>query len=144
MRKQIATNFVVIAAAATVIGAAISMASNRESSSVAAPEKVVAQQVQLDTGTNADNDREQPVATSDADRAGRAALKVVGEGRVLDVDRDLEGGATWEVEIVMNDGTMTDVLVDDQFRVLSVGGEQEPGERPDDSREDDRDDDDDD
>jgi len=141
MRKQIATNFVVICAAATVIGAAISTASNRESSSVAAPEKIAAQHVQLDATKAADHDNEQPVPSSDADRAGRAALKAVGEGRVLDVDRDLEGGATWEVEIVMNDGTLADVLLDDQFRVLSIGGEQEPGERSDDSREDDRDDD---
>lgn len=91
------------------------------------PERDAAEppRAQAPAGTS---DDETPVPTADAERASAAALKAVGSGTVLDVDRDIEGGATWEVEIVKADGTRVDVLLDAEFRVLSVGGEQEPGE----------------
>jgi len=78
------------------------------------------------------HDAETPVPGADAERASAAALKAVGGGTVNDVDRDLEGGATWEVEITKPDGSQVDVLLDAQFQVLSVGAEQEPGEISDD------------
>jgi len=166
MRKQTATSLVILGVAATVI-LAMSTANSHETSSMAAPEKTAQSagdqlredRTQSDTMTDyarpkrsarnvstentGDYDNERPVSASDGDRAARAALDEVGEGRVLDVDRDLEGGATWEVEILLGNGTVVDVLLDDRFRVLNVGDEREAGERPDDSREDrdDRDDD---
>lgn len=78
------------------------------------------------------HDAETPVPDADAERASAAALKAVGGGTVNDVDRDGEGGATWEVEIRKPDGSQVDVLLDAQFKVLSVGAEQEPGEISDD------------
>ena len=81
-------------------------------------------------------DYEAPVPAADAERAGRAALEAVGGGTVQDVDRDTEGGATWEVEIIKADGTPVDVLLDAAFKVLSIGGEQETGEGGDDQSDD--------
>jgi len=72
-----------------------------------------------------------PKGSADYERASKAALEATGGGTVQDVDRDSEGGATWEVEVIKTDGTQVDVLLDGQFRVMSVGAEQEPNERPD-------------
>lgn len=81
-------------------------------------------------GSSSD-DREEPVPSSDADRAAEAALRATGGGRVHDVDRDAEGGATWEVEITTREGKEVDVLLDANFRVLSVGDERESNETDD-------------
>lgn len=89
-----------------------------------------------DRSSKGDKDTEKPVDSSDAARAGRAALDAVGGGTVQDVDLDNENGAVWEVEIIREDGTPVDVLVDQNFKVISVGGEQEPNEGADDSNED--------
>jgi hypothetical protein len=84
-----------------------------------------------------DDDYEAPIPASDTERAGKAALEAVGGGTVESVDRDGEAGATWEVEVTKTDGSKVDVLLDAGFRVISVGGEQEPNEGPDDSADDD-------
>jgi len=88
------------------------------------------------------HDSEQPVPTADSDRAAQAALKATGGGTVHDVDRDSEGGSTWEVEITRPDGKAVDALLNQDFRVLSVGDEREANEGRDaDDKTDDRDDD---
>jgi hypothetical protein len=72
-----------------------------------------------------------PKGSADWERASRAALEATGGGTVQDVDRDSEGGATWEVEVIKSDGTHVDVLLDGQFKVMSVSSEQEPNEHSD-------------
>ncbi|HKQ58638.1 MAG TPA: PepSY domain-containing protein [Candidatus Eisenbacteria bacterium] len=99
------------------------------------PRKAAARAAAPSTGAPAP-DVETPVPTADAERAGQAALKAVGSGTVQDVDRDSEGGAVWEVEILKADGTQVDVLLDASFKVLSLGGEQEQGEGDDDQSDD--------
>jgi len=106
---------------------AIDVSAERESNEMRAPDKE----------PNA-ADSEQPITGPEADQAAQAALKAAGGGSVLDVDRDSENGATWEVELVKPDGSHVDVLLDAQFRVIDVGGEQEPYEGADD-QDDDRD-----
>lgn len=81
---------------------------------------------------SADDDREEAVPASDSERAAQAALRATGGGKVQDVDRDAEGDATWEVEITTPEGKNVDVLLDKDFHVLSVGGEQEANEGRDD------------
>ena len=61
----------------------------------------------------------------DYERAGRAAIEAVGGGKVLDVDRENERGAAWEVEVLREDGTEADVLLDAQFRVIHIGEERD-------------------
>jgi len=83
-----------------------------------------------------------PVSAADAERAARAALDAVGGGTVHDVDRDLEGGATWEVELTTTDGRFLEVQLDAAFKVLASGRErdgheghrdtEEPGDQEDD------------
>jgi len=56
----------------------------------------------------------------EAHLAARAAAKAVGGGMLMDVERDSEKGATWEVEFMKLDGTRVNVLLDDKLRVISV------------------------
>lgn len=59
----------------------------------------------------------------DADRAIAAALEATGGGTANAVERDGEGGATFEVEVTRTDGTTVDVRLDAAFEVLSIEGE---------------------
>ena len=52
--------------------------------------------------------------------AARAAAKAVGGGILLDVDRELVKGATWEVEFMKLNGTKVNVLLDDRYKVVKV------------------------
>src|SRR6185503_7558783 len=44
-----------------------------------------------------------------ADRAGAAAVDIVGGGRVTGVEREDDDGAAWEVEVVKSDGSKVEV-----------------------------------
>ena len=52
--------------------------------------------------------------------AARAAAKAAGGGFLMDVDRDPQKGATWEVEFAKLDGRRVSVLLDDRLRVIRV------------------------
>ena len=65
----------------------------------------------------------------DEARAVRAAVKAT-HGKAFKVARDNEGGATWEVEVLMPSGRRADVLLDRRFRVMSVSDEQDASEKP--------------
>jgi hypothetical protein len=45
----------------------------------------------------------------DADRAKAAAVKLVGGGNAVGVERDDDGGGTWEVEVEKRDGSVVEV-----------------------------------
>ena len=86
------------------------------------------------------NEAEQQVTGADADRAGQAALKSVGEGKVLAVEKEapeqgtekpepgekpdsaqeraIDQETAYEVEIRKGDGTTVDVALDGAFNVL--------------------------
>ncbi len=68
------------------------------------------------------------IPQADYDRAAKVALDATGGGRVIDVDRDSEHGATYEVEVVTTDGRSVDVLLDANFKVLDMSGETDSGE----------------
>jgi uncharacterized membrane protein YkoI len=77
----------------------------------------------------AGDDGEGTVTGPDADRAAAAALAETG-GTVNAVERDSEGGATWEVEVTRPDGTTVDVRLDARYRVVAVdrdGEDEGPG-----------------
>jgi hypothetical protein len=66
-------------------------------------------------------------ATANADKtarqaqlAARAAAKAVGGGVLLDVDREREKRATWEVEFMKLDGKKVNVQLDDRYKVVRV------------------------
>ena len=55
-----------------------------------------------------------------AQLAARAAAKAVGGGVLLDVDREREKNATWEVEFMKLDGKKVNVQLDDRYKVVRV------------------------
>lgn len=95
------------------------------------------------------NESEKNVTGVDADRAGQAALKSVGSGKVLEVEREtpeqgadqpepgdkpdsakeqaIEQKTAYEVEVQTSDGSTVEVALDDAFNAL--GSEQEDDEQ---------------
>jgi hypothetical protein len=74
-------------------------------------------------GTAGDDDEN--VTGPGADRAKAAALAYVGDGQVVGVEQEGEGGAVWEVEIARADGSTVEVALDDNYKVLSSGAEDD-------------------
>jgi uncharacterized membrane protein YkoI len=56
-----------------------------------------------------DGDSEEQVIGPEADQAKRAAAESIGGGRVVGVERENEGNAAWEVEVVRRDGRQVEV-----------------------------------
>jgi hypothetical protein len=65
----------------------------------------------------------------DADRAKQAAVKAVGGGRAVGVEREDEGGAAWEVEVQRGSGTVEVKLSDDLSAVSREADDDSEGER---------------
>jgi Peptidase propeptide and YPEB domain len=78
-------------------------------------------------GTAGDDDEN--VTGPGADRAKAAALAYVGEGQVVGVEQEGEGGAVWEVEIERNDGSTVEVALDEHYKVVG-SGDEEDGDQP--------------
>jgi Peptidase propeptide and YPEB domain len=74
-------------------------------------------------GTAGDDDEN--VTGTGADRAKAAALAYVGDGQVVGVEQEGEGGATWEVEIERTDGSTVEVALDENYKVLGSGAEED-------------------
>lgn len=68
-----------------------------------------------------DDDSGQPLSAADRERAGQAALASVGQGRIGDVERENEGGAAYEAEVILQDGSEVDVELGADFQVLRTG-----------------------
>jgi hypothetical protein len=96
------------------------------------------------------DETEQKVTGPDADRAGRAALQAVGDGKVLSVEKEtpeqgpqtpepgekpdsaeeqaIDRQTAYDVEVQRSDGTTVEVALDGAFNVLD--SEQESTESP--------------
>jgi len=73
----------------------------------------------------AGNDGEGGASGPQADRAVRAALEATGGGTAGGVERDGEAGAVWEVEVHETNGSVVDVRLDANYRVVVIDGDQE-------------------
>jgi uncharacterized membrane protein YkoI len=94
------------------ISAGIAIAANRAQS--AATE---------DEGTDTERegaDTEETLTGSPAERAAAAALEATGGGTVLEVEAADDPGAAYEVEVRGDDGSVSEVLLDEDYRVLEV------------------------
>jgi hypothetical protein len=65
----------------------------------------------------------------DADRAKQAAVKAIGGGRAVGVEREDEGGAAWEVEVQRGSGTVEVKLSDDLSAVSREADDDSGRER---------------
>jgi peptidase YpeB-like protein len=80
-------------------------------------------------GTSSDGDEN--VTGPDADRARAAALAHI-DGQVVGVEREAEGAAVWEVEIRRSDGSTVEVALDESYKVVASGGEEDSDQPGDD------------
>jgi len=65
-----------------------------------------------------------------AERAERAAVEAVGGGRAVEVEREDEGRAGWEVEVRRGDGQQVEVHLNPRFERVGVEGDDDgPGDR---------------
>lgn len=62
------------------------------------------------------------LSAADRDQAANAALAAVGQGTVSEVERENEGGAAYEVEVRLPDGSQVEVQVGADFQVLRQDG----------------------
>jgi uncharacterized membrane protein YkoI len=67
----------------------------------------------------------QKLSSSEAARAGAAALRATGGGTIEESERESEDGATFEVEVRKPDGSVVEVQLDSSYRVLGVSGDEE-------------------
>lgn len=89
--------------------------------------------VQASSGSG---EKEQTVTGPAATKAERAALRATKGGTVNAVERDDDGGATWEVEVTKPDGSTTDVELDADLKVVASEDDGDgANERDDDERE---------
>ena len=54
----------------------------------------------------------------EADRASAAAVEAAGGGKVTEVERDPEGNRVWKVEVVKENGVVSDVELDADYQVV--------------------------
>ena len=75
---------------------------------------------------------DRPLEGGDLDRATSAALAHTGEGTVVESESG-DGGAAYEVEVRLDDGSVVEVQLDDRFQVTGssadddASGENEAG-----------------
>ena len=80
------------------------------------------------------DEREQSLSGRVAERAQAAALRETGGGSVTEMERDVEDGRTYQVEVRKADGSTVDVDLDSSFRVVETdvdGPEASENERDD-------------
>lgn len=77
-------------------------------------------------------DSEESVSGPDADRARQAALRSVGGGRAVEVEREDDGRAGWEVEVERPDGRQVEVHLDAELRQVGVEADDDGAEDRDD------------
>ncbi|MGH2948729.1 MAG: hypothetical protein ACRDPC_21155 [Solirubrobacteraceae bacterium] len=73
----------------------------------------------------AGDERDESVTGTAAERARAAALAHTGAGQVTGVERDSDGGAAWEVEVVRSDGSTSEVVLDERYGVVGVERDDE-------------------
>ncbi|MDX6423618.1 MAG: hypothetical protein QOI67_1089 [Gaiellaceae bacterium] len=76
-------------------------------------------------GGSSDGENEAQLSSSDAAKAGAAALRATGGGTVQASERDNEKGATFEVEVRKPDGSVVDVRLDSSYGVIAVDDDSE-------------------
>lgn len=82
----------------------------------------VAATVSVATGSD-----ERPLEGSDLDRATAAALAHTGEGAVVESEIG-DGGAAYEVEVRLDDGSVVEVQLDDGFNVTGSSADDDARE----------------
>lgn len=72
---------------------------------------------------------DRPLEGADLDRATAAALAHTGEGEVVDSEVG-DGGADYEVEVRLDDGSVVEVQLDRRFEVTDSEADYDASEEP--------------
>jgi len=72
-----------------------------------------------------------PLEGEDLERATTAALRYTGEGTMVESEVG-DAGASYEVEIRLDDGSVVEVRLDERFRVTGSSADDDAGETEDD------------
>ena len=76
-----------------------------------------------------DGDSEEQITGPAAEKAGDAALKAVGGGTVLEVEReDGDGAGFFEVEVRRSDGSQVEVHLDERYQPVGSTPDDDTGE----------------
>lgn len=75
-------------------------------------------------GSNGESDDGGPLSGSTRDKAVAAALEATGGGTVSEAEHADDGG-TYSVEIVDDSGASTEVKLDDNFKVIDQGADDD-------------------
>lgn len=68
---------------------------------------------------------------AERDRVGAAAVEAVGGGTVIDVEKSDDAGEAYDVEVRLDDGTETDVVLDENLDVVSQDADDRIDDRDD-------------
>jgi uncharacterized membrane protein YkoI len=79
------------------------------------------------TGVTGGDDDGPALSSSEAARAGAAALRATGGGTVQASERDNEKGATFEVEVRKPDGSTVDVRLGAHYEQVAIDPDSEAG-----------------
>ena len=77
-------------------------------------------------GIAATSGDDQPLTGTDGDRAAQAALDHLGGGTVVETEAG-DGGAAYEVEVRLPDGSQVEVQLDASFAVIGSGSDDDGG-----------------
>jgi uncharacterized membrane protein YkoI len=77
-------------------------------------------------------DGDESATGPDADRAKAAAVKAVGGGRAVEVERADDGESGWEVEVDRGNGSVVEVHLNSQFQKTGTEADDDHGGRDDD------------
>lgn len=120
MRRKAALITGVAAAAVLLGGATVAVAAGTPSSETGVDLDRLFQVAGDDDGPERDDDTDGLALNgTDRDSAANAALARVGQGTVSEVERENDGGAAYEVEIRLQDGSEVEVQVGADFQVLN-------------------------
>lgn len=75
--------------------------------------------VSVATGTD-----DQPLEGTELEQATAAALAYTGEGRVVESEAG-EGGGAYEVGVLLDDGAMVEIQLDERFEVIGSEADEE-------------------
>ncbi len=125
MREKAALITGLAAAAVILGGATVAVAASTRTSGDQPLSKMgvnVDRSVPVSTvpGPEADDDSNlAPLNTADRDQAANAALATVGQGSVIEVERENDGNVAYEVEVRLDNGSEVEVGLGADFAVLN-------------------------
>lgn len=108
------------------------MASTRKKAAIAGAAALALAATGVGVAQAVGGDSDESATGPGAERARAAAVKAVGGGRAVEVERADEGASGWEVEVERGDGSVVEVQLNDRFEKTGTERDDDASEGPDD------------